>query len=242
MYLDLLLIVTILLLSVTSGAFFFYYRRIRRVKEEYEKARNVVEDVVTSFNSQLERQQGRLAGVAQRTEMLTSEAAKVAARSEEYHRRSQELENGLESVSSTVSNTEKNLVVQIQKLTKRVDEFGETQLEMSRKLEEIEKFEHEPVATVEKASIEAVIPIRKEKALAPLNETELGVLEMLAEEGRMTAPQIREKVKLTREHTSRLMKKLYEAGYLERDTRKMPYVYSIKEEMLRILRKRAVKT
>jgi hypothetical protein len=37
------------------------------------------------------------------------------------------------------------------------------------------------------------------------------------------------------------MKKLYEDGYLERDTRKLPYVYSIKEEMLRILRRRVAK-
>ena len=92
-----------------------------------------------------------------------------------------------------------------------------------------------------KAKIETVIPIRKEKALAPLTETELSVLNILATEGAKTAPEIRDRIKLTREHTARLMKKLYEAGYLERDTRKMPYAYRIKKEMLRILKKTEAK-
>jgi DNA-binding Lrp family transcriptional regulator len=31
-------------------------------------------------------------------------------------------------------------------------------------------------------------------------------------------PEIKGKIKLSREHTARLMKKLYESGYLERET------------------------
>ena len=56
------------------------------------------------------------------------------------------------------------------------------------------------------------------------------VLETIAKEGERTAPEIREKIKLTREHTARLRNKLYKDGYLERDTNKMPYVYRLKEE------------
>jgi len=73
--------------------------------------------------------------------------------------------------------------------------------------------------------------------LASLTETELDVLEALATEGRKTAPEIKERIKLTREHTARLMKNLYERGYLERSTQKIPYSYSIKDAMRKILRK-----
>lgn len=238
MYLDLLLITTTFLLLLTSGAFIIYYRRIRKVKDEYGKARNVVNDIITSFNKQLERQEERLAAVAQKTEILFSETEKVARRIEGYARRSIEFANKLKAVSDT----EKNMAIQIEEMTKKVDKMDETQKGISQKLKEIEKIKRKVVATPSKASIETAIPIKKERALAPLTETELVVLEILAEEGRMTAPEIRERVKLTREHTSRLMKKLYEDGYLERDTRKMPYIYSIKEEMLKILKKRAAKT
>lgn len=237
MYFESLLIAAILLLLVSSGAFVIYYKRIKKVHEEYEKARNVVSDVIISFNKQLERQEKRFATVDQKTDILTSETEKVARRIEGYNRRSINLANKLEAVS----NAEKKMAVQIDIMTRKVDEVGKVQKEISQNLKEIEKVKHEVAAMVPKASIEAAIPIRKERALAPLTETELDVLEILAEEGTLTAPEIRERVKLTREHTSRLMKKLYDDGYLERDTRKMPYVYSIKEEMLKILKKKAAK-
>ena len=69
-------------------------------------------------------------------------------------------------------------------------------------------------------------------------ETELAVLEIISREVEKTAPEIREKIGLTREHSARLMKKLYKDGYLERDTHKMPYVYRLKKEMEKILKKR----
>jgi len=44
-------------------------------------------------------------------------------------------------------------------------------------------------------------------------------------------------VKLSREHTARLMKKLYEEGYLERETGKIPFKYTVKKEMEKLLSK-----
>jgi DNA-binding MarR family transcriptional regulator len=70
-----------------------------------------------------------------------------------------------------------------------------------------------------------------------LTDTEISVLEMLAAEGSKTAPEIKEKVQLSREHTARLMKKLYEEGYLERETNKIPFKYSVKKEMENLLKK-----
>jgi predicted transcriptional regulator len=105
-----------------------------------------------------------------------------------------------------------------------------------KKLVEIEKIKQR--APAPEVKIEAAIPIRKEKALEPLTETELMVLETIGREGEKTAPEIREKIGLTREHTARLMKKLYKDGYMERDTYKMPYLYRLKEEMEKILKKR----
>ena len=114
----------------------------------------------------------------------------------------------------------------------------EAQDKVMKKLVEIEKIKQE--AYVPEAKIEAAIPIKREKALEPLTETELLVLETIGKEGEKTAPEIREKIGLTREHTARLMKKLYKDGYMERDTHKMPYVYRLKDEMQKILKKREV--
>jgi DNA-binding MarR family transcriptional regulator len=80
-----------------------------------------------------------------------------------------------------------------------------------------------------------VMPIKRDRALAALTETEVAVLEFLSSEGPKTAPEIKEKVQLSREHTARLMKKLYEEGYLERETGKLPFKYSVKKEMEKFL-------
>ena len=73
--------------------------------------------------------------------------------------------------------------------------------------------------------------------MAALTDTEIAVLEMLSKEGAKTAPEIKEKVNLSREHTARLMKKLYEEGYLEREAGKIPFKYSIKKEMENLMQK-----
>ena len=84
---------------------------------------------------------------------------------------------------------------------------------------------------------EPVIPIKRDKAMAALTDTEIAVLEMLSTEGSKTAPEIKERVQLSREHTARLMKKLYEEGYLERETGKIPFKYNVKKEMEKFLKK-----
>ncbi len=81
------------------------------------------------------------------------------------------------------------------------------------------------------------MPIKRDKAMAALTDTEISVLEMLSAEGPKTAPEIKDRVHLSREHTARLMKKLYEEGYLEREVGKIPFSYSIKKEMEKFLRK-----
>lgn len=73
--------------------------------------------------------------------------------------------------------------------------------------------------------------------MAPLTDTEVTVLEMLSAEGSKTAPEIKDRVHLSREHTARLMKKLYEEGYVERETGKIPFKYSVKKEMAKLLKK-----
>jgi len=81
------------------------------------------------------------------------------------------------------------------------------------------------------------ITLKRDKTMAALTDTEIAVLEMLSKEGAKTAPEIKERVHLSREHTARLMKKLYEEGYLEREAGKIPFKYTIKKEMENLMQK-----
>lgn len=235
MYSALLLMGITALLLVTIGASALYYKRIRRVREEYEEAKDTVGDVVMSINRQFQKQETSLRAVAHKTEIISSENEKVARKVEQYDKRLSALAEIIEEVPTI----EQKLSAQIDEINRKVGDVKTAQDKLTQRIAKVEKIKYR--VQVPEAKIEAAIPIKKEKALAPLTETELAVLEIIAKEGEKTAPEIREKIKLTREHTARLMKKLYEDGYLERATHKMPYTYRLKEEMKKIMKKREAK-
>lgn len=229
---DPLLVATILLLLMTAGAAVLYYRRIRKAYKEYDEAKSVVDDVIISFNKQLRTQENSLNVVAHKTEASTSQSEKTAKRMKEYEGQLAKFTAKMKPISQV----EQKVSAEIENMDKRMNKISTKQESIMQRIKELEKARRKPTVTPE-AKIEAAIPIKRERALAPLTQTELSVLEILAAEGRKTAPDIRERVKLTREHTARLMKKLYEEGYLERNVQKIPYAYSIKKEMQKILKK-----
>jgi len=221
-----LLITTIFLLVLTVVTAVLYYRRIKGAKAKYEEAKDVVGDVVVSFNKQLQRHEEQLEKTNYRIEGLTAKNEKIVVKVEEFEKQSKDLAS---KVAST-SNTQDRLVKDIEDVKAKLNDIKKIQ-------EEIEK----QIFETPEAKIEAAIPIKREHALAPLTETELRVLEFIAEGGEKTAPEIRDLTKLTREHSARLVKKLYEEGYLERDTGKTPFRYRVKDEMLKILKKSEIK-
>jgi uncharacterized membrane protein len=229
---DFMLVVTSVLLFGTISALFLYYRRIRTLRHEYYRAKGVVDDIVVSVDSQFRRQRDRVLFVAQKIEDAVLENKKVAKKVEEYEGRLTEVNR----LMADVPHIEDKFSGQLEEMRSEVEDIKEAQDKVMKKLVEIEKIKQE--IHVPDVKIEAAIPIKREKALEPLTETELMVLETIGKEGEKTAPEIREKIGLTREHTARLMKKLYKDGYLERDTHKMPYIYRLKEEMQKILKKR----
>jgi len=226
---DPVFVVAAVLLSLTIATTLLYYGRIRRVSKAYEEAKSVVGDIVISFDKQLQRHEEQLATAIQKAETQTVKSERLSKRMDEQESR---LATRLEDLNSKVAEfsdvgTVKNDIEDLKKQT----------ADLSKAQEELK----ERTLTVPDSQIETAIPIRKEHALAPLTETELRVLEFIAAAGERTAPEIKDMIKLTREHTARLMKKLYEEGYLERRSEKTPYAYRVKEEMLRILKKSEVK-
>jgi len=217
-----ILLVAAVLLVSASAIFVVFYRRIKMAGEKYEEAKDVVGDVILSYNKQLGMQESAIEKVGYKVEGLD-------ARSEGITQRVEALENHkdiLPPVLIDLTNKQEALVKDLETTKSELGKLRKTQ----------ENFEKQINAAPE-VKIETAIPIRRERVLEPLTETELRVLEFIAAEGEKTAPEIRNLTKLTREHSARLVKKLYEEGYLERDTTRTPYKYRVKDEMLKILRK-----
>lgn len=229
MPIDLFSIATVVLLSSAIVTILLYYGRIRRASKAYEEAKDVVTDVIISFDKQLQKQGEQVETVVHTVESQTAKSERLSKRLDEQEGR---IANRLSELTSnvagssdveTVKNEIETLKTQVKDLTKAQEAWKERAM------------------AVPESQIETAIPIRRERALAPLTDTELRVLELIAAEGEKTAPRIKDMIKLTREHTARLMKKLYEGGYLERRSEKTPYAYRVKEEMLEILKKREIK-
>lgn len=245
---ELVLGLVIVLLAATTVAAFEYYKQLRKAQKEYEKARDVVEDVVLSFNRELRREADRIEGVFYKVEGATSKADLGLRKIEGIEKRITPLESQLTvqlNQLSTLNTTAETTTQTLQKISAVDTKIGDIEAahealknkignleEQIQKLSTIPEDRSEPsIPTM------PVMPIKRDKAMAALTDTEVAALEYLSAEGPKTAPEIKEKIQLSREHTARLMKKLYEEGYLERETGKLPFKYSIKKEMEKLLRK-----
>jgi septal ring factor EnvC (AmiA/AmiB activator) len=228
---DLFLVSVLTLLLSAVGALLFYNRRLRELREEYISAKALVGDIVISFNNQVQKQEEKVAAAVQKITVTASKGGRIESKLEDQ-------ENQVAKMTAELSKLmqlEKEIQTQLTATTQKVTEATRDQDNLLGRIIDLEGRAKKPVAA--ETSIDAVIPIKQEKALAAITPTELSVLETLASEGQKTAPEIKVRVNLTREHTARLMKKLYEEGYLERTTGKIPFAYRVKEEMRRILKK-----
>jgi DNA-binding CsgD family transcriptional regulator len=225
------------LLSVTVAASVEYYRQVCKAQKEYEKAKDSIEDIVLSFNRELKREANKIDVIALNIEgNLGANAETTLKKVDTLERRITPLENQVASMLQTGLQNDTNILSGLSGLGSKIKEIEASQETIRRKIagfeEQIQKFNVAP-----ETGIEPVIPIKRDKAMGALTDTEIAVLEMLSSEGQKTAPEIKDRIHLSREHTARLMKKLYEEGYLERETDKIPFSYSIKKEMEKLLKK-----
>jgi len=257
------------LLVATSYAAWEYYRRLRSAQTEYEKARDVIEDIVLSFNRELRREAERIESVAANLENANVKADTSLRFAENFDRRIEPLENQILHISTQIDTVNASVSAISENNTKTIEKLSSVDLnaignitnidtklrdmevsqealknkitglesrleEQVQKLSVLPEMKNDPALA---AMSMPVMPIKRDKAMASLTETEVAVLEFLSAEGPKTAPEIKEKVGLSREHTARLMKKLYEEGYLERETGRLPFKYSVKKEMEKLLKK-----
>ncbi len=224
------------LLAATVATAVEYYRQIRRAQKEYEKAKNIVEDIVLSFDRELKREADKLDIIGFKIEGNRAKADSSLKKVDALERRIVPIENQVGTISERASQSRSNILSGLTGIESKIKDIESSHETLKAKVagfeEQIQKLNFAP-----EINEPPVIHIKRDKAMAALTDTEISVLEMLSAEGPKTAPEIKDRVKLSREHTARLMKKLYEEGYLEREVGKIPFRYSIKKEMEKLLKK-----
>lgn len=230
--LEILLPLVGILFAVTLAASVEYYKQIRKAQKEYKRARDALEDIVLSFNRELKREANRLELVAYKVEGNTAKTNTTLKLANNIQKKIAAFESKLGAITENNANI-LSKIVQVDSKTQNIEMQHKT---LKTKITEIEE-QVQKLSALPETLKKPVMPIRRDKAMAALTETEVTVLEMLSAEGSKTAPEIKERLQLSREHTARLMKKLYEKGYLERETGKIPFRYSVKKEMKKFLKK-----
>lgn len=226
-----LFMVSMAFLTLTVATILIYFRRIRQASKAYEEAKNAVGDIVISFDKQLSRHEEQIGAAVRRSESQAGRDERLSRRLDEQEQR---IASGLADLNAKVAKIPdaESVRTTLSDLQQRVEGLSKAQEEWAKR-----------ATVISEAQIEAAIPLRRDQALAPLTETELRVLEFISTSpsGERTAPEVKQMINLTREHTARLMKKLYEGGYLERRSERTPFAYRVKEEMLRLLKKSEAK-
>jgi len=211
-----MLLVNVLLFLSVSVILVVYLKRTWSVNKEYIRAKNVIEEVVLSFNRELQNLKQKIGEIDIKFQNIQS--PEVNQIRSELGELASKIENLL-SFYSVLEKKFEDMKVNIDELSKTINQ-QEKDFKLPKKLT---------------FPIRQVIPLKRERALASLTPTELKVLEILSTEGDKTVREIKDRLGLTREHTGRLMKNLYDKGYVERRTNKIPYTYRIKKEMGNIL-------
>lgn len=232
-----------------------YYIQVRKAHKEYEKAKYFIEDIVLSFDRELKRESDKFDTVVSKVEgsyntanVSYRKADNIESKIEPIEQQLGTLSESYQAMSQTISqnigeNTQKSISILtgLTGLETKIKDIEVTQETLRNRIlafeDEIQKLSVSPPVEAKKEVVLPSILIKRDKAMSALTGTEIAVLEMLSKEGAKTAPEIKERVKLSREHTARLMKKLYEEGYLEREAGKIPFRYSIKKEMEALLQK-----
>jgi DNA-binding CsgD family transcriptional regulator len=209
--------VYIFLFLSTACIALLYYLKVRQASKEYMKAKGALDDIVFSFNKELRAEGDKI------RELIEKKIVEALDAVDSIKPKVTDLEDRLrkmEGSTAIVPNDQRDL-------RKTISDSSGQQSEPLREamVTSMAAGGHEPAMLTTPP-----VSLRKERALAPLTDTEVQILELLARQGEKTAVQIQGEIKLTREHTARLMKKLYVSGYVERRTDRTPYTYQLKKE------------
>lgn len=205
---------TVSLFAVTLAASYIYYQKIKQAQSEFEGSKDTVRNITFGFTRQLRRLVSSVEGAKKSAEgasFIASEALKTSQEAEKTARESNEAS---------------------QKLS---EQLHQTDKAIESMREEMKKLASRPVVPAARAEVDAPIPLRQDAVLDQLTQTELEVLMIIEELGEGSVPEIRRRIEKTREHIARLLKKLFDRGFIDRNTSGMPYRYHIRKEIKELI-------
>ena len=207
---DAISILSLCLVVVVGRKAIRTFRESRRAVVESASLLTVIVDALTS---RIQRSESALTTISsdvlaetRRSDMLQTEQNKLHTGYEEIARQLHEM----------VSN-DKKLIADLEQIKTKLKEIPQRQPQQS--VDGLPRREN--VGSV----------LSEGDILSVLTETERSTLQILMDEGPKGAPELGKRLKKSREHTSRLMKKLYMEGYVNRESNYSPFRYKLNDQI-----------
>lgn len=222
--LDLTLILAAGFVIITALFASIYRKKVSQAQKEYEDAKDVVSGITLTFKKRQEEQAEKIDALVYTVETMHSKTERLT---NQVRRHEDIFDHLTKNVESSLL-TSKKVAEHYTAIHEKMDKVAITQQELQKRLTALDERYRGLLPETERMKAH---PLERKMALARLTDTELQVIQILTTDGAKTAPEIESKIGRTREHTARLMKKLFEEGYVERDTHKIPYVYRVVEKI-----------
>ena len=203
-----------------------YYDNIVKAKMEYDVAKLLVSNIVLTFKKRIDDQNEKVYNTIYDVKEMQSSIEKSRMQENYFQIKINSL---IKSMTSAFV-IDKKLVDKLIDINIKIDELTKYDELLYNT---IESFKKEQKESLQKPILS--LPPDQRSSFIKLTTTERQIIRILLSEGSQTAPNIMEEINKTREHTSRLMKKLWQEGYIERDTNSIPFIYRPTKELEKII-------
>jgi predicted transcriptional regulator len=193
-------------LLATTMACIIYYKKIKTAQLEYESSKEIIKNITLNFSYKLQK--------------VYRDISRYFEDLEEIKRNSQSLNKEFEENKKIIFNA-------LNKIDNISGKLGELDMEISKLKSNIEKNKLGEFQGT-KSELDNYVEV---DVLKNLSDTEIEVLSIIEEKGEVSVAEIKDQINKTREHTARLLKKLYDKGYIDRISNRMPYRYYIRKEL-----------
>jgi len=220
------------IIFVLSGIAFYYLRlygnKLFLVEKEYQNAKNIIRNIVITFKKRQGDHENKIEDILYNIEKLSSRIELLDSSIKDQHKEIFSIEDSVKTALLANAKMGQRLLDIDEALRSGVI----SRREVGGVLSGVDK-RGDIISQESTAQLQT--PVWNESVLNGLTDTEKQILTILVKGGEKTAPEIEKRIDKTREHTSRLMKKLFRDGYVNRNTHKIPYVYKANNNLIEIL-------
>ena len=197
-------------------------RKLDISRMSYREAKQMLSAMIGSLSGRIDQNEALTKELSEQVHILSANHARVSVDGQTADK-----ERLLAFMQDWMGNL-KRFIEKVDGLQKSLKDAEDEIQEMRVRVERLSATGQKSIAS------ETPVGVVTEETLTRLSPTEKAVLELLAG-GPRAAPEIGRLVGKSREHTARMMKSLFEQGFVEREANRKPYQYRLNDKVREVL-------